>query len=504
MNGIRHALAVTAGERYFTIVINFVTLAVVSRLLTPAEIGVGVLGMAILMLALSFREFATTNFLVQRKELKLEDVRATTTVLFLITAATSFLIVLSAGGLAAFYEESNLAPYLRIISFGILIEVFSAPIAALLRREMAFGKLAFINVTRVALNAGVTILLASLGFSYMSFAWAFLVSEAVAACLSLLIWPDRSIFKPSLGGLQPMVAFGGYNGTNVLLGKIYESLPYLALGRILSVDAVGLYSRGLSICQLPDKVLLGGLTPVLLSVFSAQVRKGHELRDYYLRSCEFITAVQWPALVLLVILADPVVRTVLGDQWLSSVPLIRIIAIASLFSFSHSLTYPTLVAVGAMRDLMRRSIIVWPTSAGIICCAALFGLTAAALSWLLTMPFQAYVSIYFVRRHIAFDWKELGSVLWKSAILTLCSALGPLTVVASTGDRSGLSLDATCVAILLSAIGWGLGLWVTAHPLLSEIQRALPILFRTSITEYPAAIRMHLQNKAQGTEKLES
>ncbi len=473
MSGIRRALVLSTSERYFILAANFFTLAIVSRLLTPAEIGVSVLGMAMVMMALAVREFATTNFIVQQTELKLEDVRTTFTLLILLTGAISFLIMTCAGILAALFDEPGLVPFLRVVSLCVLIEVIGLTIGALLRREMAFGKLAAIHATGAAIMAGLTIALAALGFSYMSFAWATLVGHTAEACLFLLVWPDKSIFKPCLKEWRTIMTFGGYNGANAVLATIYESLPYLVFGRILSVNAVALYHRGYAICQLPGKVILGGVGSVLLSAFSSEVRNGRELRDHYLHSVELITGLWWPALILLAFLADPVVRILLGEQWLEAVPLVRIMAFANLFMFSGILNYPALVAVGAMRDLFVRSAIVWPISAVVITCAAFFGLKAAAVSLLVTTPFQAVVSIYFVQRHVDIAWWDIIFALRKAAVLVLCSAVGPLLIVTLLEWRLDLSIEATIGVIILALIGWGVGLRLTRHPLLREIEHAV-------------------------------
>lgn len=473
MSGIRRALIFSTSERYFVIGANFVTLAIVSRLLTPAEIGVSVLGLAISMLVLNVREFATPIFLIQRRDLQSQDVRTTVTVLTIATVIISSLIVVSAPNLADFYREVGLVPFLRVLSLWMLVQIISAPIIALLRREMAFGKLAVINMTGAALCTGLTIALAVHGFSYMSFAWALLASEMAVACMCLFVWRDRSIFRPCLRAWRNIVSFGAYNGTNVLLYKIYESLPYLALGRTLPTEGVALYNRAFQICMLPEKMILGGAMNVLMSAFSAEVRKGHSLRDPYLRAIEIITALMWPALILIAILAEPIVRMVLGDQWLDSVPLVRIMAIASLFSFSAELNYPVLVALGAMRDLLWRSLIAWPISAVVITCAAFFGLKAAAISWLITVPFQAYISIYFVRRHVAVAWRDIIFSLRKGAILAVFSATGPLSVIVCMEGPLDLSIAATTGLIVLGLIGWGAGLQLTMHPLLGEIQHVV-------------------------------
>ena len=64
---MRRALFFTTSERYLGLNANFATIAVVSRILTPSEIGVSVLAMAIISFALAAREFATTNVLGSKR-----------------------------------------------------------------------------------------------------------------------------------------------------------------------------------------------------------------------------------------------------------------------------------------------------------------------------------------------------------------------------------------------------------------------------------------------------
>jgi O-antigen/teichoic acid export membrane protein len=148
-------------------------------------------------------------------------------------------------------------------------------------------------------------------------------------------------------------------------------------------------------------------------------------------------------------------------------------ASASLFSFSAELNYPVLIALGAMRDLLWRSLIAWPISAVVITCAAFIGLKAAALSWLITVPFQAYISIYFVRRHVDVAWRDIIFSLRKGAALALFSAIGPLSVVVYMDRPLDLSIGATIGIVALGLIGWGAGLRLTMHPLWSEIERVV-------------------------------
>ena len=478
MKGIRKALLLATSDRYFTLVVNFVSIIVVSRLLAPEEVGLAVVGGAIASMWFRLREFATTNFIVQHGEITRDDVRATFTVLFCLSAVLSGVLFVAAPWVAHAYGKDGLTVLLRVTAIAAFLDVFGAPNLALFRRELGFGKVALVNVTGAALTAGVTIALASLGFSYMSFAWAQLIATIGGGFLAFFLRPDLGVFCPSIKKWRATTTFGTYNGLNVLLYGIYESLPYLIVGKFISVEAAGLYGRSISICQIPDKIFMGGVIAVALPALSFQVREGADVKASYLRAIEHITAVQWPAYAIVCILAHPVVSIVLGAQWLAVVPLVQLIALSYMFAFSAELNYPLLIALGGFRDVLTRGFIVWPISAAIILVSSFFGLTAVAFSLWVTMALNAYVSIYFVQRRLTLKWGDIAAALMKSFAATLFAAAGALSVIAAAGMRFDLSIPLAVLAGVVGLIGWSLGLRVTGHPLLQEIVGALDSVHR--------------------------
>jgi O-antigen/teichoic acid export membrane protein len=479
---VKRALLMSTGERYFLLISSFGTAALVSRILTPEEIGVSVIGMAILAVAMSLREFSSSSFLIQRKELSREDVRGAFTVTIILTAIIAALLLVSSPFIASFYGEPNLVPYFRVISACLFLDTSFIPVITLLRREMSFGKVAAINMTGAAATAVATISLALLGFSYMSFAWAWLIGSTLAAGLAVTLRPHFWIFKPSFRNWRGMISFGGYNGSIAMLFRIFEALPLLLLGRLVSPSAAALFSRTLMIGQIPDKVVLGGAMAVALPAFSAEVRQGRDLKRSYLAALSIVTAFHWPALLLLSVLAYPVVDIVLGPQWREAAPLVQVVTIALLFSFSFELNYPVMVAMGAIRDLFIRALIVFPLSGIILGVAVVVGgLPAAAWCMLVTVPFQAFVALSFVRRRLGLRRRDIAVALWKSAVVAIASACAPLFAMSFSGAGFALSFGQAFGMGLLSFMAWATALIVVRHPLFDEVVNFLPAFRRAPL-----------------------
>jgi O-antigen/teichoic acid export membrane protein len=481
MNTIRIAIVLMTMQRYLAMLLNLATMVIVSRLLRPEEVGLAVIGTSLSTLILSLREFASNGFLIQKPALTHKDIRAAFSVLATVTCIAAAVLAAAAPWIASSYNQPILVEYLRIMAFCALLELIVAPIQGLMQREMAFGHVAMIAVVGMTATAVVTVGLAAAGFSTMSFAWAWFASCVLSALLALYLRRDFSIFRPTREGWKAMLTFSGSNGVNQVLYRLYEAVPGLVLGRAVSVNAVGLYNRAINIAQLPDKVFLSGLMAAAVPIFSAKNRENSSLKGPYLRGVSYTTALQWPALIGIAILAHPIVHVCLGKQWGDAAPIIQIIALSLLFSFTFELNFPVLVAVGAMRSLFFRALIVWPASAVIVSIGALFGLKAMAFSLFLAVPFQAVIAVEAVRKHIPMTWTDIGLATKPSALLTLITIAGPLSLIAFSGFRFDLSVADGVIAGLLAIPCWLGGLWLTNHPLLQEANHIAPMLKNTHL-----------------------
>ena len=178
------------------------------------------------------------------------------------------------------------------------------------------------------------------------------------------------------------------------------------------------------------------------------------------------------------LLAHPLVRVVLGPQWDAVVPLVQIMAVAVLVWFPIVLTQPLLLAIGAMRDALLCSLIGLPPSALVLCAASSFGVKAMAASQLITTPFQMYIALRFICRHVPFTWSEFAVALRPSALVSICCIIPVLPLIAANGFDLGLSLPLAAVAGGLSGCGWVVGIRLTGHPVGAEIHHTAASLGR--------------------------
>jgi hypothetical protein len=133
------------------------------------------------------------------------------------------------------------------------------------------------------------------------------------------------------------------------------------------------------------------------------------------------------------------------------------------------LTYPVLVSVNRVKDMVSASLISLPASLVVVFAASRFGLEAVALSLFLTGPFQVYVALRFIRRHVPFTWGEMAVAVRGSALVTFYSATVPACVIVWSGTGFDLNWLQAVLAGIGALLGWLAGLRLSGHPLGPEI-----------------------------------
>ena len=479
MPGFKRAFLWASAGRYAVTLISLSTSIIMARLLTPGEYGLSVLGGAVFLIADAIRGLAGGSYLVQTKELNSNKIRTSWTISLLVTLLMALAVAGVARPIAAYYGNPMLERYLLVVVISYLIGPFSLPIMALMSREMAFERLAIISIVSIVANGSSGIILAFLGFSIMSYAWANVAAAVSGVLCCFYFYRDFSLFRPQLNEWRNVLGFGLFDSATIVLNKLTENLFYLVLGRILNVEAVGLCQRAFSLAGFPERVILSGLGAVALPAFSEQVRRGHDLKSSYLKAIEYITAIQWPALMLLVVLARPLVQILLGQQWLEVAPLLQIFAAALFFNYPVGLEYPTLVAAGAIRyvpALILAQAVVFTSLWWLG--TALYGLYGGAMSMLIIVPIDVLLSLSVVRCWVPFTIRELAGAMRKSVVILGLSAVGPAITAIGVGWGADMPKQIALVAVILCAIGWFYGLRLSRHPLAQDVLGARDTLVR--------------------------
>jgi O-antigen/teichoic acid export membrane protein len=490
MTSIHRSIFFSAVERYGSLLLFLFSTAALSRLLTPAEFGIyAVINAVVVIITASFQEFGGANYLIQKKMLSEQNIRTAFTLTFCISIAIGVALFICSDALVWFFRQDGLKAGIAVSTLNFVLTPFSVVVSALFRRDMEFGKLAICSLAANVVSIAVCLALAVLHYSFMAPIWGAVAGNIILTLLLIAFCKNRKIFRPSLSEYPDVVRFGLYSAGVSIINVFYNLAPQIFLARILDFAAVGLYSRAVGITQVFDKLVGQVLGPVIMPALFAQTKVGGDLKRIYLDAIALLTAVHWPFLTFLAIMAQPIISIWLGSNWLEIVLLVRMMCVGYLSLFVACLTYPVLVAVGSVRDALISSLISLPPSLLVIFIASFLGVEAVAASAMLTLPFQAAVAIYFISRHLEISLLDLFRATFKSGIVTLFSSAG--AVVCAAMVQYGLmhpilGLGLGCVS---AATCWLLSMVVMEHPFLPRLQLAATGLFDMSLLKFAGYAR---------------
>jgi O-antigen/teichoic acid export membrane protein len=345
-------------------------------------------------------------------------------------------------------------------------------------REMKFGLLSIIEIIITALGVIVTLGLALGGYGALSVAWAGLLQSAIASALVVYFRPDYWVFAPCLKDWRAIIHFGGFTSVGFVLSRSYELFISTICSTMLSLAALGKFNRATMICDLPLKGLLSGVVPIALPALALEQRNGRCMKESFFNAISFITAILWPALIFVMLFAQPIVHVMLGSNWESVIPLVPIIAAAGLTSFPSFLTYPILVVAGDVTKTVVAQTISFPLCALIMMAAASTSLEAFAWSLILTTFIQNGVSLIYIRKSVGFEWHELFSSLKSSAALTLASSIVPICVIAFAARHGEVTILDAVIGGIGAGLGFVTGLLHMQHPLSPHAREALNALIK--------------------------
>lgn len=472
MNSIRVALLFVTGGKYITALVGLATIAIVSRLITPHEYGIAVLGMSTLAVAGAVRELGSAAYVVQVPDLTEHKLQGVFTINLMVTLVLAVVIFAGAPWLGALFGEPGLTDFLQISLIGFVTGSVVFPLHGLLARELAFNRLAAINVATTLINSLVLIVLAAHGFSFLSFALANVVSGILGGLALLWVKPVFGMFRLRLTAWRDVLSFSLFTGGAAALHQTAQYLSFAILGVFLAPGAVGILHRASMLCQFPERTILAAVREVALPAFSEMARRKSDLAFSYLAAVERLSAVIWPALLLLMILADPLVRVLLGPQWTATIPLVQIIAAAMLINFPPGINNPILIATGAARSVFLLSLLQVSVSLPLILVAAQFGIKAVAYATIPIIALGVVSSTIAVRREVPFTLFDLAMSMRNSLGVAALTVLPVLLWILPTGGASQIG-PGTLVGLLLAAVaGWFVGIRVFGHPLQSEVGRA--------------------------------
>lgn len=329
-----------------TLAINFLSNLVLARLLMPEDFDY--IGMLAIFLAVSniFIQGGLGAALIQKKNPTKLDY---STVFYwnLVFSVIFYVILFAIAPLVArFYNLPVLQPMLRVQSSVLIIQSFAIVQITQLQKRMNFRALAIRNMAAALAGTLIAIPLALRGYG----AWSLVASAITAAIVNVLLLWMLSDWRPSMAfsfsSLKSLFSFGGLMLLSSLAETLYVNLQGLIIGKRFPAGNLGYYMQAKKLEEVPVTGLSSIVNEVTFPAFATLQDDPDRLLEGVRKSTKALIFLNFPMMILLIIIALPLITLLYGAKWETSVPYFQILCISGLIYTINTLNTNVIKALG--------------------------------------------------------------------------------------------------------------------------------------------------------------
>ncbi|KZF09169.1 hypothetical protein A2J03_03240 [Rhodococcus sp. EPR-157] len=457
---------------------QILSLAILSRILEPADFGAVAMVSSVIGVAAVLSDFGLSMAAIQRRSLSDHE---SSTLFWINTAIGIFVcgcINVAAGPVADFYGSPSLQEVISLLSLVFLFNGMSVQFRVLLTRRLRFGTLALVEILPQILGLVIAVVLALSGLGVYALAWqqvaVALVGAVGLAAASRWVpsWPRRGV------SIRAFLGFSAATTLTQLVNYLSVNLQTISVGRVLGASMAGVYNRSFQLFMLPLSQIAAPMTRVLLPHLSRQVSTENYGRSVTRLHVAF-SYVLVPVLVLLGINAALVSDVVLGSQWSDAESVIRILAFGGVFQALGYVYYWIFLSEAKMGSLLLaelpgRVAMIFLT---VVLCSS--GVEYVAFSYAIGCILIWLASTFMAKQRSSADTLSVLFVSMRLIIVTLLSFMVP-------GAVTVFSLDDPLSEVAVLLISNGLLLAIcTVSACLPCYRRDI----RSILAELPASMK---------------
>lgn len=324
--------------RASTRVIAFIKLAVLARILLPAQFGL----FGIAALILSFLETMTLTginvFFIQGEGKIKEYIDSAWVISILRGSFISLIILLSAPLISNFFNSPEARNIIVLISMVPLIRGFINPAIIRYQKELVFNKEFILRFILFSVDSLVAIIVAFVTKSAEGLVWGLSAGASLEVVVSFLIFKPKPKFALQIEKVKKIVGRGKWVTASGVFDYLFTNGDDVVVGKLIDTTALGLYQVAYKISTLPITEISQVVGKVVFPVYSKISGDKERLKKAYFKTVLAISALAIPVGLILFFLTKEIVLIILGKDWLQIVPAVKVLSIFGVFGaiFSSS------------------------------------------------------------------------------------------------------------------------------------------------------------------------
>lgn len=367
----------------------------------------------------NFRDLGTGTAIIQRLSVNSKLLNSLFWVNCLLGVVLSGVVLAASPLTARFFHTPELIPILCTISVSFWLSSCGIVQNSILLRQMRFRSLALVDLGSALISYLVALVSAYSGFGVWSLVFANVANSATSTTLYWIAssWrPSREFdvsevksvmnFSLNLSGFG-LVNYATRNADNIIVGRVLGRVP------------LGNYQMAYNLMLTPLQNISSVIGQVTLPAFSQIQGDNERFRAAYIRVSSIVALLTFPMMAGLGVVADPMIRAILGPRWLGAIPIFQILAPVGLVQSVATLVGAIYVAKGHTDWMFRWGVLSCALVVTGFCIGVRFGAVGVAASYLISyLGVLAYPGFAIPFRLIDLKMRDFVAALMPQTLLT--------------------------------------------------------------------------------------
>jgi len=308
--------AIAIASQVLKLLIQLGGLAILARLLKPADFGLVAMAATISAFVSLFGDLGLSTATLQRKAVT-QTMVSTLFYLGLAVAVTITVAVAALSPLAArFYGDGRIAAIAAGLALAIPLAAAGAQQNALMARGMRWGAIQITSIGGQVAGVAVAVSIAwltDLGY------WA-LVAQAVAgqSCTLILQWslcPWRPSLALDVRGTFAEIGFGANVTGFGVANYFHRQIDNVMIGKRWGESELGFYSRAYALIVLPMMVVNNAVGSAVIPLLSRVQDDAAAWRGYFVRALSLTCFGSYCVACVLTVNSHEIIDVLLGPEW---------------------------------------------------------------------------------------------------------------------------------------------------------------------------------------------
>jgi PST family polysaccharide transporter len=340
--------------------LRFGSTIVLARLLQPSDFGLVGMATIITGFAALFSDLGLSAATVQDPLVNHRQASSLFWITVTFGATLTLLLSLLSPVVAWIYGRPELLWITVACSSTFIINGLCGQHQALLKRQMRFSTLAFIDILSFAIGIAAAVIAAFVGMGY----WALVIMPVATAITQTSGCWLASGWRPGApalaAGTKALVRFGGYLSAFNIINYLARNADQFLIGWYWGPTSLGFYSRAYNLLLMPITQINAPLNNVMVPGLSRLRDDPQTYARFYLRTVNAISWVTVPLVAVLAAVSNDLFLVLLGPNWIPAGPIFKILAPAALLQPIYNSIGWIFVTQGRTDRMLRWSLLSCP------------------------------------------------------------------------------------------------------------------------------------------------